>query len=441
MMEFRNKILPVLLLLAAMSFAPQSWSEITINTNLSGACDSNTRATRGELVGSIVDPVEPPSQGSYFQIFLDFWQMNDINTGAPLYRCTEEISVIVSNEPVPPATGFSAFIGDVFEYGVVIAAYRAVHRSRQNDLRKCRAEGGCRPIFRTVPTPGGGVRGSLGILLFENSPAYYLLEQIDENDSNSAVGFPFVVLSSDPESGDDWLSVQLDGFTFFKQPLASFTVGSVYEVVVPLDVLEQSAKGSVWTFFLNSAGNSTSEVYFPMEFIEEEGDRDGDTVPDDLDVCPNTAVGDLVDTVGCSAAQVDGDGDGVCDVDAPSNGPSMCIGMDNCPFDYNPSQVNFDSDDLGDACDTDIDGDGVANESDLCGMTMLDEVVEPATGCSLIQLTPCDGPFGGDAGWRNHGKYVSALAKTSKVFVNAGLISDQERGLLMQSAASSSCGR
>ena len=40
--------------------------------------------------------------------------------------------------------------------------------------------------------------------------------------------------------------------------------------------------------------------------------------------------------------------------------------FDNCPLKYNPSQNDVDSDGAGDACDSDLDGDGVANELDFC---------------------------------------------------------------------------
>jgi hypothetical protein len=53
----------------------------------------------------------------------------------------------------------------------------------------------------------------------------------------------------------------------------------------------------------------------------------------------------------------DGDGDFVCDVD------------DNCPVHYNPTQLDCDTDGVGDACDdtpVDVDGDGFANLCDNC---------------------------------------------------------------------------
>src|SRR5204862_37358 len=80
-------------------------------------------------------------------------------------------------------------------------------------------------------------------------------------------------------------------------------------------------------------------------------DSDGDGVPDERDLCPNTRPGDVVDASGCSAEQ------------------------------------------------RDTDGDGVPDAFDLCPNTLPGAIVD-AHGCSLAQLCPCDGP------WRNHGEYV-----------------------------------
>ena len=49
---------------------------------------------------------------------------------------------------------------------------------------------------------------------------------------------------------------------------------------------------------------------------------------------------------------VDADGDGVCD------------DIDNCPGQANSDQNDYDGDNTGDACDPDIDGDGIANADD-----------------------------------------------------------------------------
>lgn len=62
------------------------------------------------------------------------------------------------------------------------------------------------------------------------------------------------------------------------------------------------------------------------------------------DLAEESDTGDLV---------LDNDSDGVED------------SFDNCMYDYNPSQSNFDGDSFGDVCDSDIDNDGHSNHNDF----------------------------------------------------------------------------
>ncbi|MCP4930906.1 MAG: hypothetical protein GY912_02885 [Candidatus Marinimicrobia bacterium] len=88
----------------------------------------------------------------------------------------------------------------------------------------------------------------------------------------------------------------------------------------------------------------------------------------------------------------------------------------------------------------DIDDDGVPNDIDECDFTPLGEVIEPSTGCAIEELVPCEGPRGTTEDWKNHGKYVSTLAKTLNSFVEEGLITEEEKDAIMSEGASSDCG-
>jgi len=77
-----------------------------------------------------------------------------------------------------------------------------------------------------------------------------------------------------------------------------------------------------------------------------DGDRDGDTICDPVDNCPDDPNTD----------QADVDTDAIGDV------------CDNCPDDFNPDQWDSDSNGIGDACDpcTDVDADTVCDHLDNC---------------------------------------------------------------------------
>lgn len=161
-------------------------------------------------------------------------------------------------------------------------------------------------------------------------------------------------------------------------------------------------------------------------------DDDNDGVLDVSDNCPLIANADQGDL------DADGLGD-VCDPDDDNDG--VADASDNCPFIANSDQNDFDGDGLGDVCDADVDNDGVLNTvPDQCEFTPMGEAVDPATGCSVDQYVPCDGPMGSGEAWRNHGGYVSTLAQILDSFVEQGLITQEERDAMMAEGAQSGCG-
>ena len=88
-----------------------------------------------------------------------------------------------------------------------------------------------------------------------------------------------------------------------------------------------------------------------------------------------------------------------------------------------------------------LDDDGAENDLDVCAFTPLSEVVDSATGCSIVQLCPCEGPRGTTEAWRNHGQYVSCVAKSADSFSKKGLITAAQKDAIVSAAARSSCGQ
>jgi hypothetical protein len=72
--------------------------------------------------------------------------------------------------------------------------------------------------------------------------------------------------------------------------------------------------------------------------------------------------------------------------------------VDNCPHDANTAQGDHDDDGEGDACDLDVDGDGIANSTDECAATPIGQSVDE-NGCRAIDVDTdldgvCDPGFG-----------------------------------------------
>ncbi len=110
----------------------------------------------------------------------------------------------------------------------------------------------------------------------------------------------------------------------------------------------------------------------PFETIDTDGDGIGNNTDMDDD---GDSIDDLIEEqLGSDPLKRDTDGDGVLDnVDENPTDPTVQFdsdqdgidnSADNCAVHYNPSQSNVDGDDRGDACDKDIDGDGVDNADD-----------------------------------------------------------------------------
>lgn len=96
--------------------------------------------------------------------------------------------------------------------------------------------------------------------------------------------------------------------------------------------------------------------------LEEEDppDDDGDGIENRVDICPNTANPDQLDS------DEDGIGD-ACEADTDKDG--VIDDIDNCPSTVNPDQEDGNEDGIGDACEGDSDGDGIIDYEDNCPET------------------------------------------------------------------------
>jgi formylglycine-generating enzyme len=133
----------------------------------------------------------------------------------------------------------------------------------------------------------------------------------------------------------------------------------------------------------------------------------------------------------------DSDNDGVPDSD------------DNCPDTANSDQANADQDGVGDACDAcpldplnDADGDGVCGDQDTCANSdSTATIVIDGCDTSVANALLPDGCTMTDkiaelaSSARNHGEFVSGVARLTNGWKNKGLITGQEKGRIQKCAA------
>ncbi|MFQ3200753.1 MAG: hypothetical protein ACI9SK_001480 [Zhongshania sp.] len=126
---------------------------------------------------------------------------------------------------------------------------------------------------------------------------------------------------------------------------ASVANGSAGRSLVSSDVAEKH---------LAQSEADISDGQYDYDYDSGGTDNDNDGINDPDDQCPNSEPGAIVASNGCEVPNGSNDDDN----------DEVINANDNCPAIANSDQANLDQDQRGDACDNDIDGDGLPNDKD-----------------------------------------------------------------------------
>jgi hypothetical protein len=155
-------------------------------------------------------------------------------------------------------------------------------------------------------------------------------------------------------------------------------------------------------------------------------DSDGDTFGDACDNCPSDPNKTEPGICGCGVADTDSDNDGTPDCN------------DNCPSDPNKTEPGICG--CG-VADTDSDNDGTPDCNDNCPNSDLSATViidACDSGVANTFLSPgctiSDSIAECAAGARNHGEFMSCIAKLTNELKKAGVITGQEKGAIQRCA-------
>ncbi len=131
---------------------------------------------------------------------------------------------------------------------------------------------------------------------------------------------------------DDWFALFSPTFSTPPPPTGdgnTWTLGMTRDAYAPhVQKLFRSGQweSHAWTIYTFLGLVPQQGVWLHRETAIS--DDDGDSVPNDDDLCPGTAMGDSVDVNGCSDAQLDDDGDGVSNADDLCPGTAMGDSVD-----------------------------------------------------------------------------------------------------------------